>query len=99
MLDPIADKVLVSATLLMLAADETIAGLNLIAAIIILRLEDPRRACANSSPELQAGWTARKNRSKFDWEKAKPAARDAWDRVNDAGVARLAGNSGKHGLA
>jgi cardiolipin synthase (CMP-forming) len=36
MLDPIADKLLVSATLLMLAADETIAGLNLVAAIIIL---------------------------------------------------------------
>ena len=36
MLDPIADKVLVSAILLVLAADETIAGLNLIAAIIIL---------------------------------------------------------------
>jgi cardiolipin synthase (CMP-forming) len=36
MLDPIADKLLVSATLLMLAADETIEGLNLVAAIIIL---------------------------------------------------------------
>ncbi|MFL5104763.1 MAG: CDP-diacylglycerol--glycerol-3-phosphate 3-phosphatidyltransferase, partial [Xanthobacteraceae bacterium] len=36
MLDPIADKLLVSATLLMLAADETIDGLNLVAAIIIL---------------------------------------------------------------
>jgi cardiolipin synthase len=36
MLDPIADKLLVSATLLMLAADETIAGMNLVAAIIIL---------------------------------------------------------------
>ena len=36
MLDPIADKLLVSATLLMLAADETITGLNLVAAIIIL---------------------------------------------------------------
>ena len=36
MLDPIADKLLVSATLLMLAADKTIADLNLVAAIIIL---------------------------------------------------------------
>jgi CDP-diacylglycerol--glycerol-3-phosphate 3-phosphatidyltransferase len=36
MLDPIADKLLVSACLLMLAADATITGLNLWAAIVIL---------------------------------------------------------------
>jgi len=36
MLDPIADKLLVSACLLMLAADETIRGWSLFAAIIIL---------------------------------------------------------------
>jgi CDP-diacylglycerol--glycerol-3-phosphate 3-phosphatidyltransferase len=36
MLDPIADKLLVSACLLMLAADETIAGVHLWAAIVIL---------------------------------------------------------------
>jgi cardiolipin synthase (CMP-forming) len=39
MLDPIADKVLVAATLLMLAADMTIAGWPVIAAIIILSRE------------------------------------------------------------
>jgi cardiolipin synthase len=36
MLDPIADKLLVSASLLMLAADETIRGWSLLAAVIIL---------------------------------------------------------------
>ena len=36
MLDPIADKLLVSSCLLMLAADETIRGWSLFAAIIIL---------------------------------------------------------------
>lgn len=36
MLDPIADKLLVAACLLMLAADETIAGVHLWAAIVIL---------------------------------------------------------------
>ncbi len=36
MLDPIADKLLVAACLLMLAADETIAGWSLWAAIVIL---------------------------------------------------------------
>jgi cardiolipin synthase (CMP-forming) len=36
MLDPIADKLLVAACLLMLAADETISGLSLLAAIVIL---------------------------------------------------------------
>ena len=36
MLDPIADKLLVSSCLLMLAADGTIEGLSLLAAIVIL---------------------------------------------------------------
>lgn len=36
MLDPIADKLLVAATLLMLAADGTIWGVHLVAAVIIL---------------------------------------------------------------
>ena len=36
MLDPIADKLLVAACLLMLAADRTITGLSLWAAIVIL---------------------------------------------------------------
>jgi cardiolipin synthase len=36
MLDPIADKLLVSATLLMLAAQETIRGWSLLAAVVIL---------------------------------------------------------------
>jgi len=36
MLDPIADKLLVSAVLMMLAADHTIEGYSLVAAIIIL---------------------------------------------------------------
>lgn len=39
MLDPIADKVLVAAVLLVLAADETIGGAHLWAAIIILSRE------------------------------------------------------------
>jgi CDP-diacylglycerol--glycerol-3-phosphate 3-phosphatidyltransferase/cardiolipin synthase len=36
MLDPIADKLLVSAVILVLAADQTISGLSLWAAIVIL---------------------------------------------------------------
>jgi cardiolipin synthase len=36
MLDPIADKLLVAASLLMLAADHTVAGIHLWAAIVIL---------------------------------------------------------------
>ncbi|WP_425063180.1 CDP-diacylglycerol--glycerol-3-phosphate 3-phosphatidyltransferase [Pyruvatibacter mobilis] len=39
MLDPIADKLLVAAALLLLAADETIAGISLFAAVIILSRE------------------------------------------------------------
>lgn len=32
-------------------------------------------------PELERGWGKAKSNSKLDWEKAKPATRDAWDRV------------------
>lgn len=39
MLDPIADKLLVAAALLLLAANETIAGISLFAAVIILSRE------------------------------------------------------------
>ena len=39
MLDPIADKLLVAAALVMLAADGTIAGANVIAAVVILARE------------------------------------------------------------
>jgi cardiolipin synthase len=39
MLDPIADKLLVAAVLLMLAGDETIAGFSLVAGVIILSRE------------------------------------------------------------
>ena len=39
MLDPIADKLLVGATLLMLVYDKTIAGLSILAAVIILSRE------------------------------------------------------------
>lgn len=39
MLDPIADKLLVAAALLMLVADQTIAGMHVFAAIIILSRE------------------------------------------------------------
>jgi hypothetical protein len=37
-------------------------------------------------PELQKGWTTRQRQSKLGWEKARQAARDAWDRV-DKGIA------------
>lgn len=39
MLDPIADKLIVAAALFLLAADQTIAGVSLIAAVIILSRE------------------------------------------------------------
>jgi hypothetical protein len=32
-------------------------------------------------PELATGWPNAKTKSKLDWDKARQAARDAWDRV------------------
>ena len=33
-------------------------------------------------PELQKGWSGGKHQSKLGWDKARLAARDAWDRVD-----------------
>ena len=35
-------------------------------------------------PDLQRDWTTRRGQSNLGWEKAKQAARDAWDRVDRA---------------
>ena len=35
-------------------------------------------------PELQKAWGSRKGRSTLEWEKAKQAARDAWEHVDRA---------------
>ena len=50
MLDPIADKLLVASCLLMLAADTTIRGWTVWAAIVILCREFWYPACANTWP-------------------------------------------------
>ena len=63
MLDPIADKLLVSSCLLMLAADETIKGLALWAAIIILCREilvsGLREYLAELRVTVQVTWLAK----------------------------------------
>jgi len=35
-------------------------------------------------PELKSGWSSRKQHSALAWDKARQAARDAWDRVDRA---------------
>ena len=50
MLDPIADKLLVGAALLMLVHDNTITGWSIWAAVIILCARSSSRACASSWP-------------------------------------------------
>jgi hypothetical protein len=48
-----------------------------------------------AEPQLQAGWANRNRRTNMGWEKARHAARDAWDRVDEATMARNVGNSTK----
>jgi cardiolipin synthase len=55
MLDPIADKLLVASCLLMLAADETIRGWTLLAAVIILCREILVSGLREFLAELQVG--------------------------------------------
>ena len=53
MLDPIADKLLVSAVILVLAANQTISGLTLWAAIVILCRDPGVWVCANTWPSSE----------------------------------------------
>src|SRR4051812_17372698 len=41
----------------------------------------PDRQFEDVEPELERGWNQGGNKTKLPWSKAKPASRDAWDRI------------------
>ncbi|RZJ11470.1 MAG: hypothetical protein EOO54_20985 [Haliea sp.] len=48
-------------------------------------------------PELSRGWASNRGRSSLEWEHAKPAARDAWDRLSNTVERAIPGDSDKDG--
>lgn len=48
-------------------------------------------------PELGRDWASNRGRSSLEWEHARPAARDAWDRVSNAVERAIPGDSDKDG--
>ncbi len=43
----------------------------------------PGRSFDDLEPDLSRGWTNARGPSSLDWDKAKGATRDAWQRVSD----------------
>lgn len=57
----------------------------------------PDRAFDDIEPELSRDWGGVRGRSSLEWDKAKHAARDAWDRVSNAVERAVPGASDKDG--
>jgi len=48
-------------------------------------------------PELGRDWNSNRGKSSLEWEHAKPAARDAWDRLSNGVERAIPGDSDKDG--
>lgn len=58
---------------------------------------NPERSFDDVEPELGQDWSRSRGKSSLEWEHARPAARDAWDRVSNAGERVIPGDSDKDG--
>jgi hypothetical protein len=58
---------------------------------------NPGRSFDEIEPELGRDWNSNRGRSSLEWEHAKPAARDAWDRVSNSIERAIPGDSDKDG--
>jgi hypothetical protein len=57
----------------------------------------PGRAFDEVEPELSRDWNKARSKSQLDWEGAKSAARDAWNRLTDSVERALPGDSDRDG--
>jgi hypothetical protein len=57
----------------------------------------PDRSFDSMEPELSRHWPQSSEGSTLDWERAKHATRDAWDRVSSAVERAIPGDSDKDG--
>jgi hypothetical protein len=58
---------------------------------------NPGRSFDEVEPELGRDWGRARGNSSLEWEHARPAARDAWDRVSNATERAIPGDSDKDG--
>lgn len=58
---------------------------------------NPGRSFDEIEPELSRDWGRSRGSSSLEWEHARPAARDAWDRVSNATERMIPGDSDKDG--
>jgi len=56
---------------------------------------NPGRSFDEVEPELGRDWSRARGNSSLEWEHARPAARDAWDRVSNATELAIPGDSDK----
>ena len=57
----------------------------------------PDRAFDDVEPELQSGWNNQRGDSSLDWNSAKHATRDAWQRASDTVERAIPGDSDRDG--
>lgn len=58
---------------------------------------NPGRSFDEVEPELRNTWGTTRGKSSLDWDRAKPAARDAWERVSNNIERAIPGDSDKDG--
>jgi hypothetical protein len=58
---------------------------------------NPDRRFEDVEPEIERDWGRARGNSSLEWEHARPAARDAWDRVSNATERMIPGDSDKDG--
>lgn len=57
----------------------------------------PDRSFDEVEPELGRNWEDRRGDSALDWDRAKPAARDAWQRLSDTVERAMPGDADRDG--
>jgi hypothetical protein len=58
---------------------------------------NPERSFDDVEPELSRDWSRARGNSSLEWEHARPAARDAWERVKNVGERAIPGDRDKDG--
>ncbi|MES2481817.1 MAG: glycine zipper domain-containing protein [Pseudomonadota bacterium] len=58
---------------------------------------NPGRSFDEVEPDLRRNWGSSRGKSSLDWDRAKPAARDAWDRLSNMAERAIPGDSDKDG--
>lgn len=58
---------------------------------------NPERSFDDIEPELSRDWSRTRGSSSLEWDHARPAARDAWERASNAVERAVPGDSDRDG--